>query len=88
MTNGAITGRIEELRKPIIEAVGITLESHLKDLMTLRNLAVKNNQIHAAITAEIARGKASGVSTDRVEVTGAGGSPLQFSLIKRVVVEA
>jgi hypothetical protein len=69
MTDGAITGRIEELRKPIIEAVGITLESHLKDLMTLRNLAVKNNQINAAITAEIARGKAAGVSTDRVEAT-------------------
>ena len=69
MTNGAITGRVEELRKPIVEAVGITLESHLKDLMTLRNLAVKNNQINAAITAEIARGKASGVSTDRVEAT-------------------
>ena len=37
--------------------------------MTLRNLAVKNNQINAAISAEIARGKAAGVSTDRVETT-------------------
>ena len=69
MSSGAVSGRVDELRKPIIEAVGITLESHLKDLMTLRDLAVKNNQINAAITAEIARGKASGVSTDRVEAT-------------------
>jgi hypothetical protein len=69
MSSGEVSGRVDELRKPIIEAVGITLESHLKDLMTLRNLAVKNNQINAAITAEIARGKAAGVSTDRVEAT-------------------
>jgi hypothetical protein len=68
MSSGAVSGRVDELRKPIIEAVGITLESHLKDLMTLRNLAVKNNQINAAITAEIARGKAAGVSTYRVEI--------------------
>ena len=69
MADSNISARVDELRKPIIEAVGITLESHLKDLMTLRNLAVKNNQINAAITAEIARGKAAGVSTDRVEAT-------------------
>ena len=64
-----VSGRVDELRKPIVEAVGITLESHLKDLMTLRNLAVKNNQINAAITAEIARGKAAGVSIDKITVS-------------------
>jgi phage terminase small subunit len=69
MADPDISARVDELRKPIIESVGITLESHLKDLMTLRNLAVKNNQINAAISAEIARGKAAGVSTDRVETT-------------------
>lgn len=69
MADSNISARVDELRKPIIESVGITLESHLKDLMTLRNLAVKNNQINAAISAEIARGKAAGVSTDRVETT-------------------
>lgn len=69
MADPVISARVDELRKPIIESVGITLESHLKDLMALRNLAVKNNQINAAISAEIARGKAAGVSTDRVETT-------------------
>ncbi len=68
MTDPVISARVDELRKPIIEAVGITLESHLKDLMTLRNLAVKNNQISAAITAEIARGKAAGVPIDKSTV--------------------
>lgn len=66
MSSGAVSGRVDELRKPIIESVGITLESHLKDLMTLRNLAVKNNQINAAISAEIARGKAAGVAVSEL----------------------
>jgi hypothetical protein len=82
MSSGAVSGRVDELRKPIIEAVGITLESHLKDLMTLRNLAVKNNQINAAITAEIARGKAAGVSTDRVEATIKTASIKKFEFIE------
>ena len=69
MNDPDISARVDQLRKPIVEAVGITLESHLKDLMTLRNLAVKNNQINAAITAEIARGKAAGVSVDKINVS-------------------
>lgn len=68
MADSNISARVDELRKPIIESVGITLESHLKDLMTLRNLAVKNNQINAAISAEIARGKAAGVAVDKSEI--------------------
>jgi phage terminase small subunit len=82
MNDPVISARVDELRKPIIEAVGITLESHLKDLMTLRNLAVKNNQINAAITAEIARGKAAGVSTDRVEATIKTASIKKFEFIE------
>jgi hypothetical protein len=69
MSSGEVSGRVDELRKPIIESVGITLESHLKVLMTLRNIAVKNNQINAAITAEIARGKAAGVSVNKINVS-------------------
>lgn len=82
MNDPDISARVDELRKPIIEAVGITLESHLKDLMTLRNLAVKNNQINAAITAEIARGKAAGVSTERVEATIKTASIKKFEFIE------
>jgi phage terminase small subunit len=85
MADSNISARVDELRKPIIEAVGITLESHLKDLMTLRNLAVKNNQINAAITAEIARGKAAGVSTDRVETTIK--TPIKIHIIKAEEME-
>lgn len=69
--NGDIRGRLEALRAPAVEAVGITLESHLRDLLALRNLAAKKEQMSAAISAEIARGKVCGLYVDRVEHTGA-----------------
>jgi phage terminase small subunit len=69
--------RIAELRAPAAEKAQITLESHLRDLLALRNLAAKEKQMAAAISAEIARGKASGVVDDRLRVLGPDGGPLQ-----------
>jgi phage terminase small subunit len=63
-----IRSRIAELRKPVVEKTQITLESHLDDLAKLRNLAVKERQIAAAITAEIARGKAAGIHIEKSQV--------------------
>jgi phage terminase small subunit len=79
MADVKVRSRVEELRKPIAEAVGITLESHLRDLLALRNLAAKEKQLSAAISAEVARGKAAGVVVDRaaLELTGKNGGPLQ-----------
>ncbi len=67
MADGKVSARVAELRKPIAEKVGITLESHLQDLMRLRNMAAKEKQYSAAIAAEIARGKASGVHVEKTE---------------------
>jgi phage terminase small subunit len=63
-----IRSRIAELRKPVVEKTQMTLESHLDDLAKLRNLAVKEKQIAAAITAEIARGKAAGIHIEKSQV--------------------
>ena len=63
-----IRSRIEELRRPVVEKTQMTLESHLDDLAKLRNLAVKEKQIAAAITAEIARGKAAGIHIEKSQV--------------------
>ena len=59
--------RIAELRIPIALKAQMTLESHLEDLQRLRNMAAKEKQYGAAITAEIARGKASGVHIEKTE---------------------
>lgn len=61
MADGEVTGRIAELRKPVAEMAQITLKTHLEDLLKLRNMAAKEKQYSAAISAEVARGKASGV---------------------------
>lgn len=69
MANVKVASRVAELRAPIAEKAGITLESHLADLQSLRDRAVELNQIAAAISAEIARGKASGVHVEKSEQT-------------------
>jgi phage terminase small subunit len=61
MSDGEVAGRIAELRKPVAEIAQITLKTHLEDLLKLRNMAAKEKQYSAAISAEVARGKASGV---------------------------
>jgi len=75
MSDSNVAARVAELREPVVNKAQMTLEAHLRDLMMLRNLAVNRKQISAAIAAEIARGKASGVHVEKsestVKVTGA-----------------
>jgi hypothetical protein len=61
MIKGEVRGRVEELKKVAAKSVGITLASHLGDLLKLRNMAAKNKQFGPAIAAEVARGKISGI---------------------------
>ena len=69
MAGSNVTARVAELREPVAKKAQITLESHLEDLMKLRNMAAKEKQYGAAISAEIARGKASGVAVEKSEQT-------------------
>ncbi|MBC8393390.1 MAG: terminase small subunit [Deltaproteobacteria bacterium] len=66
--NSKVKARIAELRQPVAKKAQITLESHLDDLMKLRNLAVNEKQVSAAISAEIARGKAAGVHIEKSQI--------------------
>lgn len=45
------------------------LNNHLAALAELRNLAIKKGQYGAAVSAEIARGKAAGFYTEKTETT-------------------
>lgn len=69
MQNPEISARVDELRKPIVKAAQLTLEAHLNDLKGLRNMATKAEQYSAAISAEVARGKAAGLYTEKVDAT-------------------
>lgn len=72
MADAKIAQRVAELRKPAAEKAQVTLEGHLHDLMVLRDQARMANQMSAAIAAEIARGKASGVHIEKTESTVQG----------------
>lgn len=79
MSDAKVTQRVAELREPVAKKAQITLESHLDDLMRLRNMAAKEKQYSAAIAAEVARGRASGVHVEKsaVELTGKDGGPME-----------
>lgn len=70
MADGKIRVRVEELKKPIIEAAGITLESHLARLEHLGKKAEKAENYTAAISAEVARGKVAQLYTENINFTG------------------
>jgi phage terminase small subunit len=63
-----IRARVEEIRLPIVKEKQLTLEAHLEDLKALRNMAIKDGKLSAAINAEIARGKAAGVHIEKSEI--------------------
>lgn len=65
MANANIASRVDALREPIIREMGITLEAHLNELATLRDAAKKDGQFSAAISAEVARGKAAGIHIEK-----------------------
>lgn len=69
LKNGKVAARVAELQAPAAQKAGITLQSHLGELEALRELAKQRGQFAAAITAEIARGKASGVHVEKSEQT-------------------
>lgn len=76
MADAKVALRVAELREPVAKKAQITLESHLDDLMRLRNMAVKEKQYSAAISAEVSRGKAAGIYIEKMEHSGKDGGPV------------
>ncbi len=58
---------MDELREPAVEAAQITFEQHLKDLAEIRDAAMTADNHGAAVSAEVARGKAAGLYIARSE---------------------
>lgn len=77
LDNGKIAARLVQLRAPAVEAAGVTMEGHLNRLAALGRAAEAEGKFSAAVTAEIARGKASGLYVEKTEITGANGGPVQ-----------
>ena len=84
MKTATIINRLAELREPAVRAAGMTLESHLADLQRLRNMAVKDKQYSAAISAETSRGRAAGFYVDKKEIRTGLIDGLDFEQLKFV----
>lgn len=62
-----VMARLEELRRPVVEELQLTLKKHLLELERLKKLAEENGKIEAAIKAEKHRGEASGLYVSKVD---------------------
>ena len=60
-----VAARVAALRAKAADQAGLTLETHLEKLAELRDLAVADGQLDAAIRAETKRGEAAGLYPDR-----------------------
>ncbi len=87
LDNSKVRARVQELQDAAAQKAQVTLEGHLKKLAELRDLAIEDGQLSAAITAEISRGKAAGLYTDKVkaELSGANGGPLSSEIVVKFV---
>ena len=67
LANGKIAARLAELRAPAAELAQITLGAHLDALKAVRDAALTAGQYSAAVSAEVARGRACGLYVVKVE---------------------
>lgn len=70
LKNPLVDEYIAMRRKDAAEKSGLTLQGHLDRLDEIARLAIENNQLSAAVTAEVSRGKAAGLYKDKREVDG------------------
>ena len=69
LAHGAIAGRIAAARAKAEDQGVYTLQQHMDELKTLRELAKRNGQISAAVAAEVKRGELMGYYVQRREST-------------------
>ena len=67
--NPLVKQRIGALQEKAANKVELNLATHLTDLRDIREGAVRNGAWSAAVTAEVARGKAAGLYVNRSELT-------------------
>lgn len=67
-------------QEKVAAKIGLTLDAHLEELAKLRDAARQDSAYAPAVSAEVARGKAVGLYTERVEHTGEGGGPIAMTV--------
>jgi phage terminase small subunit len=65
-----IRDRIRMLTGKAAQQAGLSLQSHLEELARLRDRAALSEQFGPAVTAEVSRGKVSGLYEEKVRIVG------------------
>ncbi|UPT53108.1 terminase small subunit [Synechococcus phage Yong-M3-232] len=87
LDNGKITARLRELGQAHLEAHGETVESIAKMLKEDRAFAIECGKPSAAVSASMGLAKLYGLLTDKTELTGKDGGPVQLTAIERRIVD-
>ena len=77
--DGEVQARVLEIGTKAAEANEFTVAQHLSKLTELRDEAAHAGQFGPAIKAEELRGKCAGFYTEKHELTGKGGGPMQVA---------
>ena len=70
MADGKVSGRVQELRKPAIQAVEMSAAAHVARLLRISEAAFQAGDFGPAARAEIAIGQVGGHYLQKVEVSG------------------
>lgn len=82
MANGAVAGRLAELREEAKERAMVTVESLTRELEEAREIAKKEGQASAAVAATMGKAKLHKLLTEQVEHKG------EVNIINRRVIDA
>ena len=82
-----IRDRIRMLTSKAAQQAGLSLQSHLEELARLRDRAALSEQFGPAVTAEVSRGKVSGLYVEKLDntVRGDANQPLEIVVTRRVI---
>lgn len=80
-----ISQRIEQLRLPIAERIGMGLEEYLREMIALKNAAQSDEDHSPAIKAHELIGKCLGYYVTKTELTGKDGAPVGIKIEKTIV---
>ena len=83
--NPNIASRIEQLKLPIAERVGRTLEQHIERLLYLGNMAEGLEKVEASIKAEETIGKVLGYYVNKTELTGRNGGAIEHRVTREIL---
>ena len=69
----------------MIDELEILRREHIRELRALKDEAVMLQAINTALKAEELIGKVQGLYTTKTEITGAGGGPVEITIVKTIV---